>query len=169
MELQIPYRICTEISPQSVLQGKKSSNRKNLAGTVWMERRKDHRSRSMPGSYPSLRRDPPEIFYFGVHGISKGKKRCKDVWAIRRTQIQISQSGVLVQGILRRHRGKEREPNCGVRIEGIRLGVLLAQEVTPWKISLTVWMHISKAIRLIWAAVIARPCWISSTRLMQIY
>lgn len=87
VELQIPYRVCAEISQKSILQGKASSNRKDFAAVMRMERCKDHRSRSMSGSYSSFRGDSTEVLHFEFYGIPQRKKCCNAVRAIRRTEV----------------------------------------------------------------------------------
>ena len=87
MELQISYRICTEVSAKSVLHRKTSSNRKDTAVIMRMEKRTSNRSGSVPGSYPYVFRDTAENGSLKFYGIPKGKEQHIVVRAIRRAQI----------------------------------------------------------------------------------
>ena len=51
MELQIPHRICAEISAQSIFRREAQRDRENTAAVVRMEKGDDPRGGSMPGSY----------------------------------------------------------------------------------------------------------------------
>ena len=75
MELQIPYRICAEISPESVLEGKTSGSRENSAAAVRMERGKDNRGRSVPGSHPSIRGDTAKDVGIKLYGVLKREEQ----------------------------------------------------------------------------------------------
>ena len=65
---------CAQIPQKSILSRKACSNRKDTAATMRMERCKDHRSRSVSGSYPSFPRDTAEVFRIELHGLPKREK-----------------------------------------------------------------------------------------------
>ena len=79
MELQIPYRIRTEISAESVLPREESGDRENIATVMRMEGSQDNRSGSVPGTHTSICRDSAKNIGVGIYGIFKGKERSNDV------------------------------------------------------------------------------------------
>ena len=54
MELQIPYRICTQIPQEDFLQREASSHRKDTPPIMWVEGSKDNRGRSVSRPHPSI-------------------------------------------------------------------------------------------------------------------
>ena len=94
---------------------------------------KDHRGRSLSGSYPSVCRDTAEDYGIKVYGIPEREKQHNAVWAIRRAEIPVPEPWILVQRILCRYGRKKREPNCGVYkepIKGRRAGWAVENSVT---------------------------------------
>ena len=53
-----------------------------------MERRKSNCSGSVPGSYPSIRRNLAKDCSIELYGVSQGKKQHNTIRAIRRTKIK---------------------------------------------------------------------------------
>ena len=72
-----------------------------------MERSKNSRSRSVPGSHPHAGRNPTENECGGIHRISQGEKQFDDFSTTRESEVQIWESIILVQRVLRGHRRKE--------------------------------------------------------------
>ena len=74
MELQVSCSVCAKISQESILRREAIGDRGNTSGVMSVERCRDHRSRSMPRSYPYAVSDPAEDERFGVHGIPERKE-----------------------------------------------------------------------------------------------
>ena len=53
---------------------KRTANGKNTAATMRMERRKDYRGRSMPGSYTPFHGDTAENVGIELHGLPQGEE-----------------------------------------------------------------------------------------------
>lgn len=66
-----------------------------------MERRRNHRGRGMSGSYTYAGKHPAKNERFGIHGIPERKKCAYDISKMRKYEIRIQKSRILVQGILR--------------------------------------------------------------------
>ena len=71
-----------------------------------MERSKNSRSRSVPGSHPHAGRNPTENECGGIHRISQGEKQFDDFSTTRESEVQIWESIILAQRVLRGHAGK---------------------------------------------------------------
>ena len=79
-----------------------------------MERSKNSRSRSVPGSHPHAGRNPTENECGGIHRISQREKQFDDFSTTRESEVQIWESIILVQRVLRGHRRKEYEKDRGI-------------------------------------------------------
>ena len=65
-----------------------------------MERSKNSRSRSVPGSHPHAGRNPTENECGGIHRISQREKQFDDFSTTRESEVQIWESIILVQRVL---------------------------------------------------------------------
>ena len=72
---KLPYRVCTEISKESVFRAKEKGDRRDIKNTVQLEKGEDHRSRSVSRSYPHVGGDPTEVFCIKLYGIPEGKEQ----------------------------------------------------------------------------------------------
>ena len=72
-----------------------------------MERGRDHRSRSMPRSYPYVGNDTAEDECVRIHGVSERKKQSDDIPKMGKHEIQVQESAILVQRVLCGH-GREK-------------------------------------------------------------
>ena len=68
-----------------------------------MERGRDHRSRSMPRSYPYVGNDTAEDECVRIHGVSERKKQSDDIPKMGKHEIQVQESAILVQRVLCGH------------------------------------------------------------------
>ena len=68
-----------------------------------MERGRNHRSRSMPRSYPYAVVDPAQEKCVRVHGISEREEQLDDLPKMGQHEIQVQESAILVQGLLCGH------------------------------------------------------------------
>ena len=84
-----------------------------------MERSKNSRSRSMPGSHPHAGRNPTENECGGIHRISQREKQFDDFSTTRESEVQIWESIILVQRVLRGHRRKEYEKDRGIHSKSV--------------------------------------------------
>ena len=98
MELQIPHCVCAEISAQTVLRRKSKRDRRDFETAQWMERSKNSRSRSVPGSHPHAGGNPTENECGGIHRISQREKQFDDFSTTRESEVQIWESIILVPG-----------------------------------------------------------------------
>ena len=87
MELQIPHRVCAEISAQTVLQRKSKRDWRDFETAQRMERSKNSRSRNVPGSHPHAGGDPTEIECGRVHRISHLEKQFNDFSTTRKSEV----------------------------------------------------------------------------------
>ena len=100
MELQVSYRVCAEISEKSVLRWTQAGSTRDIKKTLRVERRGDHRGRSVSGSCAYSCIDPAQNERFGIYGISE-KKECDDhISKMGKYEIRIPKPRILVQGIL---------------------------------------------------------------------
>ena len=109
--------ICAEIPEESILQRKESSGGKDIETIMRMERSKDNRSRSMPRPCAHVGGNSAENVSIKFYGVPEREEQHNAIWAIRRVEVQVPESRILMQGILRRYGRKEYEPNCGVHSE----------------------------------------------------
>ena len=72
-------------------------------GNCAVERRGDHRSRSMPRSYPYAVVDSAEDQRVRVYGLSERKEQLDDLPKMGQHEIQIQEPAILVQRLLRGH------------------------------------------------------------------
>ena len=107
MELQISHSLRTEVQEESVLQRKETRGRKNTENTLRMEKDKNRGSRSMSRSCTYAGRNTTESSDIKLYGISQREKQPDDLRKVSGAEIQISESGILVQRILRGH-GREK-------------------------------------------------------------
>ena len=68
-----------------------------------MERGRDHRSRSMPRSYPYVGNDTAEDECVRIHGIFEREKQSDDIPKMGKHEIQVQESAILVQRVLCGH------------------------------------------------------------------
>ena len=73
MELQIPHRICAEISAQSILWREAQRDRENTETAMRMEKGENRRGRSMSRSCTYASRDTAQNLGFELRRILKGK------------------------------------------------------------------------------------------------
>ena len=107
MELQIPRRVCPEISSESILRAKAVRYRQNLVRVVQMEANKHHRSGSLPRPRAYAVGNTAENDRVIVYGISERQKQPDDIRTVEQHQIQVSQRGVPEQRLLRGHSGEK--------------------------------------------------------------
>ena len=69
MELQVSCGICTEVQTKSVFRRKTSRDTRDTAKIMRMERSRNHRRRSMSGSYTYAGEYPAQNERFGIYGI----------------------------------------------------------------------------------------------------
>ena len=105
MELQIPRRVCSEISSESILRAKAVRYRQNLARVVQMEANKHHRSGSLPRPCAYAVGNTTENERVIVCGISE-RQRYTNGGATSNTSIATGSSGV--KAITWTRRGKMR-------------------------------------------------------------
>ena len=79
MELQVPHSVCAEISQEGVLRRETPGNRRNLENAVQLEKGKDYRSRSVPGSCTYAFGNPAQGGDIEFHGIPEGEKQSDDL------------------------------------------------------------------------------------------
>ena len=103
MELQIPYRLCAKVSEKSILQRKKKRSRKNPEDTLRMEEGENPRSRGMPRPCAYALGDPAQSKRIQFHGVSQREEQSDDLRKVPGIEIQVSEQGVLVPWVLRRH------------------------------------------------------------------
>ena len=101
MELQVSYRVCAEIQAKSVLRRKADGDRGNTSGVVPVERRRNHRSRSMPRSYSYVGKHPAQDECIRIYGVSERKEQPDDLPKMGQHEIQVQESAILVQRVLR--------------------------------------------------------------------
>ena len=97
-------------------------SKRNTSTIVSMERGRDYRGRSMPGSYTYAGEHPAQNERFGFYGISQRQERTSDLPKVGEYEICIPKPRVLVQGILRRYRGEEHEGNKGIYRGSVKKG-----------------------------------------------
>ena len=100
MELQVSCGVCAEISQKSVLRRKAVGDRGNTSGIMPVEGRGDHRSRSMPRSYPYAVSDPAKDECLGIHGIPEGEEQPDDLPKMGKHEVQVQEQTILVPGLL---------------------------------------------------------------------
>lgn len=120
MELQISHRVCAKVPKEGILQSKKGGNRKNSETVVRVERGKNHRGRSLPGSHTHAGRDTAEAGSGKLHGIPEGKEQHNAIRTVWRTEVQIPKQRVLVQGVLCRYDRKKHKPDTGVHTKSVK-------------------------------------------------
>ena len=79
MELQISYRVCTEISAASDLWKDQGRGREDIKDAMRTQRGRNHRSGSVPESYPYAGEHTAEVQRVRIHGIPEGKKLADDL------------------------------------------------------------------------------------------
>ena len=109
MELQVPYRICAKISAKSLFRREANGDQRNIEEVMPVERSRNYRGRSMPGSYTYAGEHPAENERFGIYGIFEGEECVAHISEMGEYEVCIPKPRILVQGILRRYRGEEHE------------------------------------------------------------
>ena len=117
MELQILFGVCAKVSTKSILWREESGDRKDTKTAMRMEGSKHNRGRDVPRPCAYAGGNTAKDSSIELYGVFKGKKQYNAVRAIRRVEVQISKSRILVQGVLRGYGRKEYEPNCGIHSE----------------------------------------------------
>ena len=79
MELQVSYSVCAKIQAKSILRRKKVRNKRNTTKTVPVERSRNSRRGSVPGSHTYAGKYPAQNERFGVHGVFERKKLVDDI------------------------------------------------------------------------------------------
>ena len=79
MELQVPYRICAEISETDRVWNDQSEHRSNTADIVRAEEHGDPGSGSLCGSYPHAGEHPPDFERITICGVPEGEKLPDDI------------------------------------------------------------------------------------------
>ena len=114
MELQIPYRLCAKVSEKSILQRKKKRSRKNPEDTLRMEEGENPRSRGMPRPCAYALGDTAQSKRIQFHGVSQREEQSNDLRKVPGIEIQVSEQGVLVPWVLRRHSREKCKKDRGV-------------------------------------------------------
>ena len=73
----------------------------------------------LPGSHPHAGRNPTENECGGIHRISQREKQFDDFSTTRESEVQIWESIILVQRVLRGHRRKEYEKDRGTHSKSV--------------------------------------------------
>ena len=84
-----------------------------------MERSKNSRSRSVPGSHPHAGRNPTENECGGIHRISQREKQFDDFSTTRESEVQIWESVILAQRGTTWTRRKEYEKDRGIHSKSV--------------------------------------------------
>ena len=87
-----------------------------------MERGRDNRRRSVPGSYSFTFKHTAEDECIGIYGIPKREEQSYDIPEVREYEICIPKQRILVPRILRRHGGKKHGSNKGIHSKSIKGG-----------------------------------------------
>ena len=111
MELQVPHSVCTEVQTKGVFRRKAPGHQGNIKAVMPMERSRNYRRRSMSGSYTHVGEYPAQNERFGIYGLFERKKCIVDFSKMGKYEICVPKPRVLVQGILRGHRGEEHKSN----------------------------------------------------------
>ena len=61
-----------------------------------MERRRDHRGRNMPGSYPHVGKYPSQNERFGIYGLPERKEQSDDIPTIWKYEVCVPKPRILV-------------------------------------------------------------------------
>lgn len=112
--MQIPYSVCTEISEEGIFWREAEGDRGNIEDIVQLETDKDYRGRNMPGPYTYAAGDTAKGGGIELYGVFEREKQLNDIRKISRTAVQVSESGILVQGILCGHSREECEKDSRV-------------------------------------------------------
>ena len=83
------------------------------------ERGGDIGSGMLPESHPHAGRNPTENECGGIHRISQREKQFDDFSTTRESEVQIWESIILVQRVLRGHRRKEYEKDRGIHSKSV--------------------------------------------------
>ena len=89
MELKVPHRVCAEIPKEGILWGKESRDPRDTAAVMPMERSRNHRRRSVSGSYPSAAKYSTEDKCKQFHGIFEGEEQPDDIPKIWKHEVCI--------------------------------------------------------------------------------
>ena len=114
------YSIRTEVQEESVLQRKETRGRENTENTLRMEKDKNCGSRSMSRSCTYAGRNTAESSDIKLYGISEREKQPDDLRKVSGAEIQISESGILVQRILRGHSREKCKKDTRIYSKPIR-------------------------------------------------
>ena len=79
MELQVPYRICSEISEADRVWKDQSEHWSNPADIVRAEKSGDPGSGSLCGSHPHAGEHPPEFERITICGVPEREKLADDI------------------------------------------------------------------------------------------
>lgn len=77
--MQIPYRICPEISSTNHLRKDKAGHRTDDPKDVRVQGSRDNRSRSVQRSYPYARINPAKVQCVAIYGVLKGNEQLNDI------------------------------------------------------------------------------------------
>ena len=90
------YCVCAKISAESIFRREEIRNQRDVTEIMPMERGRDYRGRSMPGSYTYAGEHPAQNERFGVYGVSERKKCIADIPEMGEHEIRIPKPRVLV-------------------------------------------------------------------------
>jgi len=122
--MRISLGICTEVPPESNLQGVTQGHHRNHEKAMQRNEGGDNRRRGMPRPSAPFSEYPTVHEYSTVRGDAQEQKRTDDFRQTRESEVQIWESKFLVQGILCGYGRKECEDDPGVypKPVGRRLG-----------------------------------------------
>ena len=103
MEMPVPHCICTKISETGSVGENKSGYKANIAKVMRAKRGRNYRSTGMRGSYPYAGEHSAQFKCSTIHGVPQREKQSDDFRPTRQFKIQIWESSLLVQRVLRRH------------------------------------------------------------------
>ena len=96
MELQVSHCFCAEIQTKSNLRRKKDRDKGNIQTTMPMEGSRNHIRRGVSRPYTHVGQHPAQNERFGVHGIFERKKCIADIPKVRKYEISVPKSRILV-------------------------------------------------------------------------
>ena len=98
--MRISLGICTEVPPESNLQGVTQGHHRNHEKAMQRNEGGDNRRRGMPRPSAPFSEYPTVHEYSTVRGDAQEQKRTDDFRQTRESEVQIWESKFLVQGIL---------------------------------------------------------------------
>ena len=114
MELQVSYSVCPQISTESILRRAQKGSAGNIKEVVGVEKRGDHRTRSMSGSYTYSCVAATQNERFGIYGVSERKECNNHISEMGKYEICIPKSRILVQRILCGYGGEKHKSDTRI-------------------------------------------------------